>query len=77
MSENTVIVMSDGSRWSPSTSRSIIKCNSCENLVDTPQEILSYPSGNCPDCGNPWTGSESKSVEIQVTVPYSLNGESM
>lgn len=73
---DTVLVMNDGSRWSPSTSRDIIECatEGCGNLVDTPEEILSYPSGNCPNCGNPWTGSESKHVEIKVTVPHALGG---
>jgi len=42
--------------------------------VDTPEEVLSYPTGNCPDCGNSWTGDESRSTIIQVTMPQSING---
>ena len=74
MSDDTVITMADGSKWSPSTSRDLIHCANCGNAVDTPEEILSYPSGNCPDCGNSWTGDESKSTIIQVTMPQSITG---
>ena len=61
--------------WLPSTSKDIVKCSNCDNLVDTPEEIASYPSGNCPHCGNSWTGKESKSVQIKVTVPQALSGD--
>jgi len=74
MSDNTIITMSDGSRWKPSTSSDTVHCISCENVVDTPEEIKSYPDGNCPDCGNAWTGSEKRSTEIIVTAPESLLG---
>tara|TARA_R110000751_G_scaffold36567_2_gene89257 strand:- start:5617 stop:5772 length:156 start_codon:yes stop_codon:yes gene_type:complete len=46
----------------------------CENAVDTPEEIASYPDGNCPDCGQGWTGNERKSTTIQVTVPEQIAG---
>jgi predicted RNA-binding Zn-ribbon protein involved in translation (DUF1610 family) len=68
------LVMPDGSEWKPSTSRDVVSCASCPNEVDTPEEILSYPSGNCPNCGNPWTGSEKRSTIIQVTVPEAMGG---
>jgi len=74
MSDDTVIIMDDGSKWRPSTSTDSVKCASCHNLVDTPAEIASYPDGNCPNCGNSWTGSEEKSTLIQVTMPTSLSG---
>ena len=74
MSDDTVIIMDDGSKWSPSTSTEHIKCASCDNLVDTPAEIASYPNGNCPNCGNSWTGTEEKGTLIQVTMPTSLSG---
>lgn len=69
-----MIVMPDGSQWTPSTSRSTVKCVTCDNLVDTPEEILSYPNGNCPDCGNPWTGDEARGIVIKVTVPEAIKG---
>jgi len=74
MSDDNVIVMSDGSRWAQSTSTDIVQCASCDNLVDTPAEIASYPDGSCPDCGNPWTGVEKRSTIIKVTVPEQLGG---
>jgi len=74
---DTVITMLDGSRWSPSTSSDIIHCVNCENAVDTPEEDLSYPSGNCPDCGNPWTGAEKKDTRITVTAPQPLGGSTL
>ena len=73
MTDN-ILTMPNGSQWKPSTSRDIVSCVSCDNEVDTPEEILSYPNGNCPDCGNPWTGSEKRSTIIQVTVPEQLGG---
>jgi predicted RNA-binding Zn-ribbon protein involved in translation (DUF1610 family) len=74
MSDETIITMADGSKWRPSTSRDIVSCASCDNEVDTPAEILSYPSGNCPNCGNSWTGSEKRSTMITVTMPESMSG---
>ena len=74
MSDDTIITMADGSKWKPSTSQDLIHCTNCGNAVDTPEEILSYPSGNCPDCGNSWTGDESKSTIIQVTMHESISG---
>jgi predicted RNA-binding Zn-ribbon protein involved in translation (DUF1610 family) len=60
--------------WTPSTSTDIVHCASCTNEVDTPEEVASYPNGNCPDCGNPWTGAEARSTTIQVTVPSASGG---
>lgn len=74
---DTVINMPDGSTWSPSTSTDIVQCESCGNLVDTPAEIASYPDGNCPDCENPWTGSEVRTTTITVTAPDQISGGSM
>lgn len=74
MSDN-VITMVDGSKWLPSTSSDKVHCTNCGNEVDTPEEIASYPNGNCPQCGNPWTGAERKDVAIAVTVPQALGGE--
>lgn len=74
MSDETVITMANGSQWRPSTSQDLIHCANCGNAVDTPEEIQSYPGGNCPDCGNSWTGEESKSTIIQVTMPESISG---
>lgn len=73
MSE-TIITMADGSKWRPSTSIDRISCVSCDNEVDTEAEILSYPSGNCPNCGNTWTGGEKRSTMITVTMPQGLSG---
>jgi predicted RNA-binding Zn-ribbon protein involved in translation (DUF1610 family) len=73
MSE-TIITMADGSKWRPSTSSDTVSCVSCDNEVDTPAEIASYPDGNCPDCGNAWTGGEKRSTMITVTMPQGLSG---
>ena len=75
MSDEHIIVLGNGSHWKPSTSRDLIHCASCENAVDTPEEIASYPDGNCPDCGNSWTGSEATGVSISVTAPEAISGE--
>ncbi len=50
-------------------SSDIIECASCNIEVDTPAEILSYPSGVCPNCGTPWTGKEIRSTRISVFAP--------
>jgi len=71
-----ILIMPDGSRWKPSTSSDTVHCINCGNLVDTPEEIASYPDGNCPDCGESWTGSEKRSTKIQVTVPEQIAGGS-
>ena len=70
-----VIIMPNGSRWRPSTSQDMVHCANCDNAVDTPEEVLSYPSGNCPDCGQSWTGSERRSTSIIVTAPEAIQGE--
>jgi predicted RNA-binding Zn-ribbon protein involved in translation (DUF1610 family) len=73
MSE-TIITMNDGSRWKPSTSSDMVHCVSCDNAVDTPEEIASYPDGNCPSCGEAWTGAEKRSTAITVTAPEAIRG---
>ncbi len=75
MTDGTVIIMEDGSRWRPSSSSDRIKCDSCDNEVDTPAEVASYPSGLCPQCNNPWTGAETRHTNIYVTAPESMAGE--
>ena len=72
---DTVINMPDGSKWSHSTSVDVVQCESCGNLVDTPAEIASYPDGNCPDCDEPWNGSEVRATTITVTAPEQINGD--
>jgi len=74
MSDETIINMPDGSKWKPSTSTDVVHCANCTNEVDTPEEIASYPSGNCPECGSSWTGGENRSTIIQVTMPESITG---
>ena len=70
-----IIQMPNGTQWKPSTSSDIVHCVICENAVDTPEEIASYPSGNCPYCGEPWTVSERRSTTIVVTMPEQIVGE--
>ena len=72
---NQIIIMPDGTRWKPSTSTDMVHCVNCDNAVDTPAELLSYPSGNCPDCGQSWTGSERRSRSIIVTAPEAIQGD--
>ena len=74
---DTIITMSNGSQWRPSSSADTVHCINCENLVDTPEEIASYPDGNCPDCGQSWTGSEKRSTNVQVTMPVAISGSTL
>ena len=74
MSDETIITLSNGTNWKPSTSSDIVHCESCGNAVDTPEEVRSYPNGNCPECSNPWTGSERRSTSITVTAPEAVKG---
>jgi len=60
--------------YTHATSQDFAECANCNNEVDTAEEIASYPNGNCPQCGNPWTGSEKLSTMIQVTVPKAMSG---
>ena len=71
-----ILIMPDGSRWKPSTSTDVVECANCDNAVDTPEEIASYPDGNCPDCGESWTGGEKRSTIITVTMPEQISGGS-
>ena len=71
-----ILIMPDGSRWKPSTSSDTVECVNCNNAVDTPEEIASYPDGNCPDCGESWTGGEKRSTLIVVTMPEKMSGDS-
>lgn len=72
---DTIINMPDGSQWRPATSSDTIHCSNCNNAVDTPEEVASYPGGNCPNCNTPWTGAENKSTSISVTAPQAISGE--
>jgi predicted RNA-binding Zn-ribbon protein involved in translation (DUF1610 family) len=67
--------MPNGSRWKPASSSDTVHCKNCNNAVDTPEEIASYPTGNCPDCGEAWTGAENRSTSILVTAPEPIKGE--
>ena len=69
-----ILIMPDGSRWKPSSSSDTVECVNCNNAVDTPEEIASYPDGNCPDRGESWTGSEKRSTTIVVTMPEQITG---
>lgn len=71
---SNIIEMPDGTRWKPSSSSDTVHCINCDNAVDTPEEIASYPDGNCPDCGELWTGSERRSTTIIVTAPEMIQG---
>ena len=72
---DTILIMSNGSKWKPSTISDTVHCVNCENAVDTPEEIATYPDGNCPDCGQSWTGKERRSTSIMVTAPEAISGE--
>ncbi len=74
MSEETVIQMGNGGLWRPSSSRTYLICVKCNNEVDTPEEIRSYPDGQCPQCGSNWTRTESLNTVVQVTMPESIKG---
>ena len=43
---DTVITMDDGGRFYPSSSTDSVQCSSCDNVVDTPSEVASYPDGD-------------------------------
>jgi predicted RNA-binding Zn-ribbon protein involved in translation (DUF1610 family) len=77
MSDETIIVMADGSRWNPSTSEEKLQCHNCDNVVDTPEEVASYPDGNCPDCGEPWTADTKRHTKITVTMPQAAGGSTL
>ena len=77
MTDTTIITMPDGSRWKPSSSSDTVHCVNCENAVDTPEEIESYPDGNCPQCGEAWTGEERRSTKIAVTAPEPIGGSTL
>jgi len=61
-------------QWNPAQATDKVQCANCDNEVDTPEEIASYPEGTCPQCGNSWTGSEKRSTLIQVAVPEQMSG---
>jgi endogenous inhibitor of DNA gyrase (YacG/DUF329 family) len=66
--------MTDVLGWKPATSLDTVHCSDCGNAVDTPEESATFPDGNCPDCGSPWTGSEKRSTMIKVTMPVAIIG---
>ena len=70
-----IIVIGDGSRFRPSTSVDKLQCHSCGNLVDTPEEVASYPDGKCPNCGKSWTAETKRHTAITVTAPEAISGE--
>ena len=74
MSDKTIITMQNGCQFLPSTSSDTVHCANFGNIVDTPEEIASYPDGNCPECGSSWTGAEKRSTTIQVTTPQGITG---
>jgi predicted RNA-binding Zn-ribbon protein involved in translation (DUF1610 family) len=77
MSDETIITMPDGGRWKPATSEDKLQCHNCNNLVDTPEEVASYPDGTCPDCGESWTGETKRHTKITVTMPQAAGGSTL
>jgi len=77
MTDETILTMDNGSTWRPSKSTDTIHCATCDNVVDTPEEIASHPDGNCPQCNNPWTGAEKRSTSIEVTAPEPITGSTL
>ena len=70
-----IIVIGDGSKFRPSTSVDIVHCSYCDNVVvDTPEEVASYPDGTCPNCGQSWTGETKRHTAI-TTAPEAISGE--
>jgi hypothetical protein len=74
MSDITIIRTPNGSEWLPCTSVDLVHCANCGNAVDTPEEEATYPDGQCPDCNEPWTGTECRGVKISVTSPKQISG---
>ena len=72
---DTILTMSNGSKWRPSSSVDTIQCHNCGNLVDTPEEVATYPDGTCPDCGESWTEETKRHTAITVTAPEAISGE--
>ena len=75
MSDEHILVLGNGTKWKPATSSDTVHCVNCDNAVDTPEEVATYPDGNCPDCGESWTGAERRSTSISVTAPEAISGE--
>ena len=57
---------------SEQTSLDTVHCANC--AVDTPYELTEHQSGECPDCKQPWSGSEQRSTTISVTMPEQMSG---
>ena len=65
---DTIITMDDGGRFYPSSSTDSVQCNNCDNIVDTPAEIASYPDGNCPDYAKACTDAKQHtSTTVTIT----------
>jgi uncharacterized paraquat-inducible protein A len=77
MSDETIIIMDDGGRFRPSSSVDKLQCHHCDNLVDTPEEVASYPEGTCPDCGKSWTAETKRHTSVTVTMPEAAGGSTL
>ncbi len=49
----------------------------CRARSDFVNEIASYPTGKCPQCGNVWTGDEPRHTYITVATLAPLGGKVM
>lgn len=74
MTGETIITMPDGGQWKPATSTDKLQCHACDNLVDTPEEVASYPDGDCPECGQTWTAETKRHTAVTVTMPQAISG---
>jgi uncharacterized paraquat-inducible protein A len=77
MSDETIITMPDGGKFRPATSVDSVQCHNCDNLVDTPEEVASYPDGTCPQCGESWTADTKRHTAITVTMPQAASGSTL
>jgi hypothetical protein len=71
---STILTLPEDRGRDASAGTDKVYCEGCDNVVDSPDTIASYPSGECPQCGTAWTGKEKRSTLIQVTMPESIMG---
>lgn len=55
--------------------RTYVRCSCCNAKIDHLELISSASSeSNCPRCGSPWTGNETRSTIVMVTTPQGITG---
>lgn len=60
----------DNSVWNLDDGETGLRCFNCNHTPQDADEIATYPSGNCPSCGQGWSSTSPDRAGVMLTMPF-------